>query len=168
MLRSMSGPHDRRPLQILVAYDGSADAAAAVELTAAAFPQARAMVLSVWEPLIGERPEPATQEIACRAAEHARSLGLEAEPRWQAEVTDVWRAIVDAAAREQADLIITGRRGLAGDRSSPDGSVAQGVMRHADRPVLVVPSAQTAEPRPAAVAERAGGLRVQVVPLEDV
>lgn len=189
----MSRPHERRPLQILVAYDGSADAAAAVEVTAAAFPGAKAMVLSIWEPLIGdalrltspggsvagtvptgqvdERPEAATREIARRAAEHACSLGLEAEPRWQADVTDVSRAIVDAAAREHADLIITGRRGLAGDRSSPDGSVAQRVLRDADRPVLVVPSAQTAEPQRTAVAARAvadRGLRVQVVPLEDV
>lgn len=172
----MSRPHDHGSLQILVAYDGSPDADAAVELTAAAFPGARAKVLSVWEPLIVDalapsRPEEATQAIACRAAERARSLGLEAEPRWQADVTEVWRAIVDAAAREKADLIITGRRGLAGHGSSPEGSVAQGVVRHADRPVLVVPSAQTAQPPRAAVADRVvanGGLRIQVASLEEV
>jgi nucleotide-binding universal stress UspA family protein len=176
MLRSMSHPHDHAPLKILVAYDGSADADAAVELVAAAFPGARATVLSVWEPLIVDDlrptlPEEATQAVARRAAERARSLGLEAEPGWQAGVTDVWRAIVDAAAREQADLIVTGRRGLAGHRSSPEGSVAQGVVRHAGRPVLVVPSAQPAQPRRAAAAARAvgnGGLRIQVACLEEV
>jgi hypothetical protein len=124
MLDGMSRLHDHRPLQILVAYEGSGDAAAAVELTAAALPGARAMVLSLWEPPIGEegeRPAETTPQLARRATEHARSLGLEAEAGWQA--------------------------------------------------VLVVPPTQTAEPRPAAVEERAGangGLRMQVVPLEDV
>jgi nucleotide-binding universal stress UspA family protein len=179
MLRIMLRPHDPRPLKILVAHDGSADAAAAVELTAATFPGARTTVLSVWEPLIGAalrlRPETATMKIALRAAQHACSLGLAAEPRWTAGVTDVGRAIVDEAEREQAALIVTGRRGLAGDRSSPQGRVARNVLRNADRPVLVVPSAQTAEPPRAARGEPfadrtfpAGGLRVQVFPLEEV
>ncbi|MDX6658827.1 MAG: hypothetical protein QOH62_3620 [Solirubrobacteraceae bacterium] len=176
----MSLPHEPRPLQILVAHDGSADAAAAVELTAATFPGARTTVLSVWEPLIGDalqlRPETATMKIALRAAQHACNLGLAAQPRWNAGVADVWRAILDEADREQADLIVTGRRGLAGNGSSQHGSVARHVLRHADRPVLVVPSAKTAVgPTGAArgepVADRAfptGGLRVQVVPLEEV
>jgi nucleotide-binding universal stress UspA family protein len=118
-------------------------------------------LLSVWEPLIdgGERgPDEATQQLASRAVERARDLGLDTEPRWQADAADVCRAIVEAAEREQADLIVTG------------GSVAEGVMRHADRPVLVVPQAQSATARRAAVPARAvpsGGMRVQVVPLED-
>jgi nucleotide-binding universal stress UspA family protein len=199
MLPGVSGVHDDGPLTLLVAYDGSADADAAIEVAAARFPGARTRVLSVSEPRILDalgltwlrrsiaravparrqtldRPAEAARAIACRAAQRARSLGLEAEPRWQAPVRDVARAIVDAAARERADLIVTGRHGLTGHRSSHQGRVAQGVVRHADLPVVVVPSgrsatAQSTEPRRPPVAERAvgnGGLRIQVVPLEDV
>lgn len=176
MLGSMASPSEHHPLRILVAYDGSTDADAAIDLAAATFPGARTTLLSVWEPLIqaghldGPRAE-AMHEIASRAAERARSLGLEAESRWQADATDVSRAIVDGAARERAQLIVLGRRGLAGHHSPLDGSVAQRVLRNADRPVMVVPSAQTAEPVLAPMPERAvgdGGLRMQVVPLEEV
>jgi nucleotide-binding universal stress UspA family protein len=163
--------HHRGLLRVLVFYDGSADADAAVELTASTFPGAQAKVLSVWDPSIagGEQPEEATQQLARRAAEHARELGLHAEPRCQTDAADVSRAIVETAAREHADLIVTGRRGLADDRSPSRGSVVRDVLRRADRPVLVVPSVQSATPPRAAVpAVPDGGLRIQVVPLEDV
>jgi nucleotide-binding universal stress UspA family protein len=204
----VSPTHDHRQPRILIAYDSSADAESALELAAAAFAGARATVLTVWEPSmvdalrharggrpplqavgpdrVGERPERVAYAIARRGAQRARRLGLEAEARSDLAVTDIWRAIVDAADDEHADLIIAGRHGLAGPGSSEAGSVAQSVVRHADRPVLVVPPAPAAEPRRAAAAAHAavdgalrsgaspngavptGGLRLQVVPLEEV
>ena len=184
---------------ILIAYDSSPDAEAAVELAATAFGGARATVLTVWEPSIvaalrlarggrpplhavgpdrvGKRPEQVAYGIAARGAERARSLGLAAEPRSAAGHAEVWRAIVDAATDERADVIIIGHHGLTGRRSALAGSVAQSVVRHADLPVLVVPPVEPAEVRAAAVAGRGGapagglpkgGLRLQVVPLDEV
>jgi cobyrinic acid a,c-diamide synthase len=90
---------------------------------------------------------------------------------WVPEGADVPQAIVEAAARERADLIITGLRGLADGRSRSRESVLAEVVRQADRPVLVVPTGATATQLPAGMAARAvptGGLHVQVAPLEDV
>lgn len=129
--------HEHGSPRVLVVHDGSAEADAAVELTAAAFPGAQTTLLSVSLP----------------------------------EGADVPQAIVEAAARERADLIVTGLRGLADHRPWSRGSVLEEVVRQADRPVLVVPTAGPATELPAGVASRVvpnGGMRVQVVPLEDV
>jgi hypothetical protein len=49
-------------------------------------------------------------------------------------------AIYEAAAREGADLIIISTHGRTGLRRAFMGSVAEGTVRHAACPVLVVPS----------------------------
>jgi hypothetical protein len=49
-------------------------------------------------------------------------------------------AIYEAAAREGADLIIISTHGRTGLRRAFMGSVAEGAVRHAACPVLVVPS----------------------------
>jgi len=49
-------------------------------------------------------------------------------------------AIYEAAAREGADLIVISTHGRAGLRRALIGSVAEGTVRHAACPVLVVPS----------------------------
>jgi hypothetical protein len=46
-----------------------------------------------------------------------------------------------------ADVILLGTRGLSGVKSLMLGSVSHAVLHHADRPVLVVPSADLAEER---------------------
>ena len=71
-------------------------------------------------------------------------------------------AIYEAAAKEGADLIIISTHGRTGLRRALIGSVAEGTVRHAACPVLVVPSF----PRPrkevvnkAALKERVGSER---------
>ena len=49
-------------------------------------------------------------------------------------------AIYEAAAKEQADLIIVSTHGRTGLRRALVGSVAESTVRHAECPVLVVPS----------------------------
>ena len=49
-------------------------------------------------------------------------------------------AIYDAAAKERADLIIISTHGRTGFRRALVGSVAEGTVRHARCPVIVVPS----------------------------
>jgi nucleotide-binding universal stress UspA family protein len=162
-------------LRILIAYDGSADARAAVDMAAVVCPGADTVVLSVWEPFLvtaarggylvapvaftGEgdaldrQAEEATRAIARQGAGRARRLGLDAEPVWECEVTTIWEAIVDGAARERVDMIVTGSRGLTGLRSVLAGSVSERVVHHAQRPVLVVPSTGTIHRRGAVLRE---------------
>ena len=49
-------------------------------------------------------------------------------------------AIYEAAAKERADLIIISTHGRTGLRRALVGSIAEGTVRHAGCPVLVVPS----------------------------
>jgi nucleotide-binding universal stress UspA family protein len=50
------------------------------------------------------------------------------------------------AERMNADLIVIGSRGLGGVTSALLGSVSRGVLKHADRPVLIVRAAHASVP----------------------
>jgi nucleotide-binding universal stress UspA family protein len=54
------------------------------------------------------------------------------------ENPSVVEAIVDFAAKENADLIVVGTRGMTGFKRLLVGSVSSGVVNHARCPVLVV------------------------------
>jgi nucleotide-binding universal stress UspA family protein len=151
-------------MTILFAYDGSEGAddaiAAAAKLLNA--PNADAVVLAVWEPMIVEAlraarfggpipmpPDPGDQDErarqdARRIAEHgagvARELGFDARPIWVADQRKIAETIVQDAAELGVDLIVLGARGLTGVRAFL-GSVSNQVLQHAHRPVLVVPPA---------------------------
>jgi nucleotide-binding universal stress UspA family protein len=148
---------------ILIAYDGSpaAEAAVAAAGTLLATDGAEAVVLSVWEPIVVEAvplsglgplavpsnvgeadrsSEDAARELAERGAGAARAAGLEARAAWIADADGTAEAIVAAADDFDARLIVLGSRGLTGVRAAL-GSVSQHVLRHAKRPVLVVPEA---------------------------
>lgn len=154
---------------ILLCYDGSADARAAIERAGELLSGQPATVLTVWEPFIEvitrasfglgmapgvvniEEIDTATREAAqTRAhegAELAHRAGLDAEPRTRAQVTTVAAAIVDEANDLDATAIVVGSRGLTGLKSLMLGSVSHGVSQHADRTVIVVPSAEVAAAR---------------------
>jgi nucleotide-binding universal stress UspA family protein len=159
---------------LLVAYDGSADAKTALEYAATLFPGHEAVVVTVWEPLLvtlaGAEsaaagvviPEEADEEQAATAgrvagegAALAVSLGLKATPRPEADTFSVWKAIDDVADQLDAELIVTGSRGLTGLHSLLVGSVSAQVLKHARRPVLVVPSAHLVAARAEAPREEA-------------
>ena len=53
---------------------------------------------------------------------------------------DVAQALCEAAAREGADLIVLGSHGRSGLGRAALGSVADAVVRHAGRPVVIVPA----------------------------
>lgn len=71
--------------------------------------------------------------------ELANSLGLHAEGRTVEVVNAVWAAIIEAADELDVDIIVTGTRGTTGLRSLLQSSVADHVLRHSHRPVLIVP-----------------------------
>jgi nucleotide-binding universal stress UspA family protein len=51
--------------------------------------------------------------------------------------------ILAAAARVEAGLVVVGARGLGALQRVWLGSVSEGVLRHADRPVLIVKTPAT-------------------------
>jgi nucleotide-binding universal stress UspA family protein len=58
-------------------------------------------------------------------------------------------AILAEADAVDARVIVLGTRGLTGVKSVLLGSVSHAVLQHADRPVVVVPSAEVAKERAA-------------------
>ena len=136
---------------ILICYDRSSGSRHAIEHAAALFPGAHAIVLNLWEfplalpPYPLESGEDAQRSLAERAAnegcELARRAGLDAEPVIECGSVDgTWQTILSIAAQRNARVVVLGAREVHGLRSVLLGSVSREVVRHADRPVLVVPA----------------------------
>jgi nucleotide-binding universal stress UspA family protein len=150
---------------ILMSYDGSVDAQAAIDRAAQLMPGAEVTVLSVWESFIDtlqrngslgmgmgmvgtygdtDAIDAASQETAVvRATEgaaRATAAGLVARPRAERREGDIADTILEAAAAVDADVIAMGTRGLSGVKSFLLGSVSHAVVQRADRAVLVVPA----------------------------
>jgi nucleotide-binding universal stress UspA family protein len=154
-------------MRILVCFDGSADAQAAIQTAGALFAGHEATVLTVWEGLseviartgaglaaapldfedIDRASETAARERADDGCALARVAGLDAQPRTAEQNLTVWGTIIDQADALGADAIVLGSRGLTGVKSLLLGSVSHAVLQHADRPVIVVPGAQVARKR---------------------
>ena len=154
---------------ILIAYDGSADARAAVERAAQLFPHQPATVLTIWEPFaevvartaigfglvpsvpdadeIDAASKKAAEETAEKGVALAADLGLSASPATCSQPLTVARAILAEADRVGADAIVMGSRGLTGVKSLLLGSVSHETLQHADRTVVVVPSPEVANSR---------------------
>jgi nucleotide-binding universal stress UspA family protein len=153
--------HASRP--ILIAYDGSEGAKAAIGAAGRLFPGQRAVVLSVW--LSAAAAAPATvigipagmaaqayQELdrdaeqqgrtaADEGAQAAEAAGLEATGVTALCHGQVWATIVKASEEEDARAVVIGSRGRSAVMSALLGSVANGVVHHSSRPVVVVPAA---------------------------
>ncbi len=150
-------------MTILIAYDGSDDAKAAIAFAGRLFPGQSAVVLTVWERLArttarasaglvmaldnsaaeDETVGKAMTELAKGGAELATQAGLDATPRCEPDAVAVWATIVDVADELDATLIVTGSRGMGGIKSLLLGSTSDRVLHHARRPVLVVPTAES-------------------------
>ena len=148
---SESGKFDR----IMVAFDGSKDAAKAVSLAASlslkfgaeltlihvfasptiAFSAASGMPTPDYSDL-EDAAKDAGQKILSRGLKLATDAG--AKPRGELiEASSVVEAIVDFAAKYGADLIVVGTRGMTGFKKLILGSVSSGLISHAHCPVLV-------------------------------
>lgn len=135
---------------VLIAYDGSDQAKAAIRAAAHELRPGRdAVVLTVWQPLsalpfggaantdLEEGIEDGALKVAEEGARLARSVGFQAMPL--AECGDpVWRTIVDSADDHDATIVVMGSHGRTGLGLVLMGSVAAAVARHAERPVLIV------------------------------
>ncbi|HEX5192073.1 MAG TPA: universal stress protein [Solirubrobacteraceae bacterium] len=154
---------------ILIGYDGSDDARAAIAHAGALMPGSAATVLTVWEALLTqlthtpaglgpvtgfadlEKVDRATAEHARQRAQEgvelARTAGLDATAATTERHGTIADAILDEAERIDAGAIVLGSRGLTGIGSLLLGSVSHAVVQRADRTVIVVPSPSVAARR---------------------
>lgn len=89
----------------------------------------------------------AALDTANEGVERANAAGLVAAPRIATRDDDIAGVILAVASDVDVDMIVLGTRGLSGVKSLMLGSVSTGVLHHADRPVLVIPSPAVAEAR---------------------
>jgi nucleotide-binding universal stress UspA family protein len=134
------------PVDLSLESKGTVEAA--VYLTAE--DDARITLVHVVDPVDGVVPDPlrpgsiadARAALATLAADACR-LGFRISDRVEAGTP--WRAILDVAEQEKADVIVMGVHAGGGLRRAIFGSTTSQVVRRADCPVLVVPGG----PKPA-------------------
>jgi len=145
----------------LVGFDGSVAAAAAVEAAGLLLPDVHGWITYLWvPPFISDRLRRRMREqfgnvndlidaveregkfeaqrITAMGVNLARAAGWEAEPLLEKTYGGEGHAIIDAAEKVDADMVILGSRGLGGTDAAL-GSVSDMVVHYSSRPVLVVP-----------------------------
>ncbi|MFC8526386.1 universal stress protein [Nocardia sp. NPDC057227] len=148
--------------RMLIAYDGSENAKRAITYAGRFLSAERAVVLTAWEPMVRQAarlsglsgvmqpewvPEDEIEDIAYQDARAvnaeglhlAQLAGLNAEARTEESSTTIWNAIVECADELDVDIIVAGTRGSTGLRALLRSSVADAVLKHCHRPVLLVP-----------------------------
>lgn len=148
---------------MLVCFDGSNDASAAIDRAGEVLKPNPAVVLTVWEPFaVWEPYDPATilsaplerlvskaldlDEVAEGLAQEkmAQGVSLAVAAGFAADghiaKGKAWRTICSVAEEIDASVIVLGARGLSRVGSVLLGSVSSAVSVHAKRPVLIVPS----------------------------
>ena len=143
---------DREP--VLIATDGSQGAEAAVEAGArvARTIGTRAVLVYV-RPSVGPLGDPYYQEKLTEQMAHARAalergreLLAQAGVDGDEEILEGSPAdrVVELARARNAPLIVVGSRGLGAVTGALLGSVSSAIIHRADRPILVVPTPESA------------------------
>jgi nucleotide-binding universal stress UspA family protein len=140
---------------ILICYDGSEPARAAIVVAAGLLGPTPAIVVDV-APLLtpAERYAVAASaasavefeqvhadealERAAEGADIARAAGFSATPRGSV-AAPTWEGILDVAEATRASVIVIGSHGRTGVREFVAGSVSHDLAQHSSLPVLVVP-----------------------------
>ena len=145
---------------VLLAYDGSESAKAAVSHAARLFPQRPLLVLSVGRSMaavasagvagipagvagealarLDEEAQRKADGLAEEGAEAAVAAGLQATARGAMAHGSIWATILEVANDEDVAAVVVGSRGRSDVTSILLGSVSSGVIHHGDRPVVVV------------------------------
>jgi nucleotide-binding universal stress UspA family protein len=147
-------------MTVLIAYDGSDNAKAAIERAGAVLEHGPAVVATAWTSfedaapaallaMPGDMVREGTQalddagretaeELAAEGAELARAAGFDAEPRAVRSKGPFFAALIQAADELDASVIVAGSRGRSALRAAVLGSVSTGLLHHTHRPVLIV------------------------------
>jgi nucleotide-binding universal stress UspA family protein len=163
---------------ILIAYDGSEDARAAVQEAGRLFKGHDAQVLTVWESARGlaggaravlpgavvqdamaALDEAALEEAVRTAAEGAvlgKESGLHAVGRAAKAGRNTWSTIVAEAELQEAAVLVVGTRGRSPLKAAVLGSVSSAAAASCLRPVLVVRAAAASSEAAPAEAGAAG------------
>ena len=153
------------PVRILLAFDGSSSARAAVQRSAALFADAEAVVVSVASGIanladaataarvalsddmirtavarLRESAIEEARELAAAGAQMATDAGVRARAETLTAGGAPWGELVSAARRIDADLIACGTHGRGAVARAILGSVSSGLVHHSGMPVLVVPA----------------------------
>lgn len=149
---------------VVVAYDGSAEAKAAVKEAATLFATRRLVVACVWEPGLAMAMAPAIDptgigyvsptgeaiaavdraqrdhaaDVAEEGVAIAREAGADADPYPVPDERDVAATLAELADELDACAIVVGSRGLGAVKSKLLGSTSAELLQRAGRPVLVV------------------------------
>jgi nucleotide-binding universal stress UspA family protein len=152
---------------LLICFDGSEGARAALDEAARLFPGQRALVACYWQPFaesskrfaidilelvqdpdsINEREMQLVEKVAVEGAATARALGLDAESAAVRIDGPIEEAILGHAEEIGASAIILGSRSRSKLRSLILGDVANEVAQRATRPVFLVSSSGLASAR---------------------
>ena len=162
---------------ILLCYDGSEDAVAAIESVGPHVAGRQAVVACFWQPFAqvasrfavsllevvqdasdtNEREARLAQELADQGVGIARSAGIPAEGRAIEVSRPIDEAIIAYAEEVDAPMIVLGSRGRSGIGSMLLGDVAHDVVQRSTRMVVLVPSPGLSGRRRAELAEHADG-----------
>lgn len=152
---------------VLIAYDGSAAAQAAVQTAARVLAGREAVVLTVFGPVVSMEGMPRAARVAVSdeviregtarlrqeaereatvVAEEGAALavaaGLEARAATRVRTGSAWSAVLAYTREREAELVVCGARGRGALARIALGSTSSGLVHHADRPVLVVPDGE--------------------------
>ena len=159
---------------VLVGYDGSPDAANALEIGARLLPGFAAHVVHLWAPpfasgelrrrllrtaasldelaaLLEREGEAEAERIAADGVALAHAAGWEAEPLAHRGYGDAGLELARLAEKLRPAAVVVGSRGLSGARAVL-GSVSDMVAHYSPAPVLTVPYPLLAEEREAVAA----------------
>lgn len=148
-------------MRVVVGYDGSPAAAAAIDAGALLFPGAHGWITYLWVPpfaseqvrkrlwaqarniddLIAAEDREGEREarrITAMGVTLARAAGWDAEPLLERTYAAEGTAIAQTAQKLDADVVVVAARGLGGT-DAVLGSVSDMVVHYCSRPVLVVP-----------------------------
>jgi nucleotide-binding universal stress UspA family protein len=142
---------------VLIAYDGSPHARAAIAHAGETLRPGPAIVATAWTSFADSAPtavlrdavRPVVEDLdaagreeaealAAQGAELARAAGFDAEPRAVRAGGPFFAALLDAADEVDARAIVVGSRGRSSVAAAVLGSVSTGILHHTRRPVLVV------------------------------
>jgi nucleotide-binding universal stress UspA family protein len=142
---------------VLIAYDGSPHARAAIAHAGETLRPGPAVVATAWTSFADSAPRAVlrhvvlpvvedldvagreeAEELAAEGAELARAAGLEAQPRAVRAGGPFFAALLEVADEIDAGVIVAGSRGRSSVAAAVLGSVSTGILHHTTRPVLVI------------------------------